>query len=210
MENKLILSIGRQVGSGGLSVARALSEDLGIKLYDSELLAEAARHSGLNASVFERRDEKGSRHLKSVLSFRSLLGGTTNSMNNSVMADEETFKIQSNVMRKIASEGPAIFVGRCADYILRDDQELFTVFITAPIEERIARVAQLRGISEKDAAKYIEKTERSRAEYYNYYTFKRWGEAASYDLCVDSSKIGGVEGTVEFIKTALKLWQTKR
>lgn len=204
MKPDYVITFGRSIGSGGLDVARALGGELGIPVYDKELLVVAAREHGLCPEMFAGRDERSSRHLKSILNFRSVLRGTGNSMPNSIMTDEEMFKMQSDVMRRIASEGSCIFVGRCADYILRDHPKLFSVFITAPLPTRVQRVMQHHGFSEQQALKHIRRIESSRGDYYNYYTFKKWGDSSSYDLCLDVEKVGGVQNALEIIKLAIK------
>ena len=190
MEQHLILSIGRQIGAGGLEVARLLSEEFGIKVFDKELMAEVARESGLDLAVFQQRDEHSSQGFRTALqSFRSLMGSYNRAGTNTVMTEEQIFKIQSEVMRNIAAKEGGIFVGRCADYILRDEPRLATFFISADLESRVRRIAAGRCMSEEEARRFIEQGDRKRAAYYNYYTFKRWGDSASYDLCIDASRL---------------------
>lgn len=206
MEHHLIISIGRQIGAGGLGVARLLSEEFGVKVYDKELMAEVSRESGLDEQVFEQRDEHSSRGMRSALQgFRSLFGSYNRAGTDTVMTEEQLFKIQSEVMRGIAAKEDCIIVGRCADYILRDEPRLATFFISADLESRVCRIAQGRGMTEEEARRFIEQGDRKRAEYYNYYTFKRWGDAASYDLCIDASRLGDDEARVmDLIKYYLK------
>lgn len=206
MESHLIISIGRQIGAGGLGVARRLSAEFGIKMYDKELIAEVARESGLDAAVFEQRDEHSSRGLRTALqSFRSLLGIYNRAGTNTVMTEEQLFKIQSEVMRKLAAREDCIFVGRCADYILRDESRLATFFISADLESRVRNLMTVGGKTEEEARRFIEQGDRKRAAYYNYYTFKRWGDSASYDLCIDATKLGDDQDrVVDLIKYYLK------
>ena len=206
MEPHLIISIGRQIGAGGLGVARCLSQEFGLKVYDKELLAEVARESGLDEACFAQRDEHSSRGLRTALQgFRSLLGVYNRAGTNTVMTEEQLFKIQSEVMQKIAAKEDCIFVGRCADYILREEPRLVTVFICADPETRVKRIAEGEKLSEEEARRYVEQGDRKRAEYYNYYTFKRWGDSASYDLCIDSSKLDDdIEKVVDLIKYYMK------
>lgn len=197
MEPHLIISIGRQIGAGGLGVARRLSKETGLKVYDKELLSEVARESGLDQAFFEQRDEHSSRGLRTSLqNFRSLLGLYNRAGTNTVMTEEQLFKIQSEVMRKIAAKEDCIIVGRCADYILRDEPRLATFFISADLESRIRNLMRVGGKTEDEARRFIEAGDRKRAEYYNYYTFKRWGDSASYDLCIDATKLGDDEQQV--------------
>ncbi len=206
MESHLIISIGRQIGAGGLGVARRLSHEFGLKIYDKELLFEVARKSGLDEKVFERRDEKSSRGVIGALqSVRSLLGLYNRVGTDSVMNEDRLFQIQSEVMRGIAAKEDCIIVGRCADYILRDEPRLFTVFISADIETRLKRIMAGESLSEEEARRYIEQGDRKRSEYYNYYTFKKWGDSSSYDLCINSSKLGDdLEKVTDLIKYYMK------
>ena len=206
MERHLIISIGRQIGAGGLGVARHLSQEFGIKVYDKELLSEVARESGLDESCFQQRDEHSSRGFRTALQgFRSLLGNYNRAGTNTVMTEEQLFKIQSEVMQKIASREDCIIVGRCADYVLRDEPRLATFFICADLESRVRNLMRVGGKTEEEARRFIETGDRKRAEYYNYYTFKRWGDSASYDLCIDATKLGDDEARVaDFIKYYLK------
>lgn len=206
MESHLVISIGRQIGAGGLGVAQLLAQDLGLKVYDKELLSEVARESGLDESCFRQRDEHSSRGFRTALQdFRSLLGHYNRAGTNTVMTEEQLFKIQGEVMQKIASREDCIIVGRCADYVLRDEPRLVSVFISASLESRVRRIMAGEQLSEEDARRYVEQGDRKRAEYYNYYTFKRWGDSASYDLCIDATKLGDDEARVaDFIKYYLK------
>ena len=188
-----IINVGRQFGSGGKRVASALSEKLGIPVYDNELIAEAAAKSGYSKDLFKKSDER-----KSVFTISNIFGTTNRySMGESYLNDNQLFKLQSEVIRNIAADGPAIFVGRAADYVLRD-MDCLDVFISAPLEERKKMVSEREGIALKDAEAYILKKDRKRADYYNFFTFGNWGVASNYDLCIDSS-ILGTEGTAEFI-----------
>ena len=175
MEKKILITIGRQFGSGGKAVAEELGRKLGIPVYDNELITEAARHSGISEEFFKQRDEKR----------RALFIGMRSGMDDDVL-----FGIQSEAIRDIASKGSAIFVGRASDYVLRD-LDCVDVFISAPLEARIKRIVERQGVSEAEAETIIERKDRGRAEYYDFFTFSKWGVASNYDLCVDSSILGG-------------------
>ena len=206
MESHLIISIGRQIGAGGLGTARLLAQEFGLKVYDKELLAEVARESGIDKTRFEARDEKSSRGVRAALQgFRALATAFNRAGTDSVMSEEQLFKIQSEVMRGIAAREDCIFVGRCADYILRDEPRLVSVFICADLETRIRRIMEGEKLSEEEARRYIEQGDRKRAEYYNYYTFKTWGDSSSYDLCIDASTLGDdITKVVDLIKFYMK------
>lgn len=183
MDKHIIINIGRQFGSGGKSVASSLGEKLGIQVYDNELIIKAAAESGFSPDLFRRSDEK-----KRIVE----LGFQTAGLN-----DREIFKIQSKVIRDIAQSESAIFVGRASDYVLRD-MNCLDVFITAPDENRRARIRERAGVSDEEAARLIAKMDKGRESYYNFFTFSHWGVASNYDLCVDSS-ILGIDGTADFI-----------
>lgn len=189
----VIINIGRQFGSGGKSIAAQIGSMLDIPVYDYELIDKAAEASGLSASLFHHNDEK-----KKLWSVGSIFGSNRyGSFTNNSINESELFRIQSDTIRSIAESGSAIFVGRASDYVLRD-MDCLDVFICAPKENRIQRVVERHGISPEEAASMIEKKDRSREEYYNFFTFGNWGVASNYDLCVDSS-ILGIEGTAQLI-----------
>ena len=206
MESHLIITIGRQIGAGGLGVARLLSQEFGLKTYDKELLAAVARESGLDEACFEKRDEKSSRGVLGALQgFRSMLGMYNRAGTDTVMNEDKLFQIQSEVMRGIAAKEDCIIVGRCADYILRDEPRLMSVFISASLDSRVKRIMAGEHLSEEDARRYVEQGDRKRAAYYNYYTFKKWGDSSSYDLCIDSSKLDDdIDKVVDLIKYYMK------
>lgn len=189
---KTIINIGRQFGSGGKSVALALGEKLGIKVYDGELLNRAAQESGFSREFFEKNDESRSLFTLSGLFDSARFGSADNYVGGNTL-----FSIQSDVIRSIAEKESAIFVGRCSDYILRD-MDCVNVFICAPEEFRIAAVCKRSGLDTEAAAELMRKKDRRRETYYNYHTFGNWGVASNYHLCIDSSVLG-VDGTVDMI-----------
>ena len=174
-------------------MALALGRKLGIPVYDQELIAKAAEQSGFSKELFANSDEK--RNLLAVSSFIVDVGRFGSADN--YMSDNQLFVIQSNVIRSLADKGPAIFIGRCSDYILRD-RKCLDVFVTATDEVRIKRIAERMNITPEQADSLMRKKDRTRETYYNYYTFGNWGVASNYDLCVDSSVLG-IEGTADMI-----------
>ena len=192
-DNELIINVGRQFGSGGRLVALALGRKLGIPVYDQELIAKAAEQSGFSKELFANSDEK--RNLLALSSFIVDVGRFGSADN--YMSANQLFVIQSNVIRSLADKGPAIFIGRCSDYILRD-RKCLDVFVTATDEVRIKRIAERMNITPEQADSLMRKKDRTRETYYNYYTFGNWGVASNYDLCVDSSVLG-IEGTADMI-----------
>lgn len=192
-DKKLIINVGRQFGSGGKLVALALGKKLGIPVYDQELISKAAEQSGFSKELFAKSDEK--RNLLALSSFIVDVGRFGSADN--YVSDNQLFVIQSNVIRSLADKGSAIFIGRCADYILRD-RPCLDVFISASDEVRIKRVAERMGITPEQAESLMQKKDRTRETYYNYFTFGNWGVASNYDLCVDSSVLG-IDGTADMI-----------
>lgn len=186
--NHIIINVGRQLGSGGHDIGRMLALDFQAKYYDRELLNLAAKESGFSEKFFEQNDEKKG-FLKGLFNMQTshISGG---SMYKTNFSQESLFQFQSDAIIKAAKEGSCVFVGRCADYILRDFPNTVNIFITASMKYRIAQVMNKQHINAEEARKFIESKESKRAAYYNYYTGKKWGAAESYDLCIDSSILG--------------------
>lgn len=201
-KNKIIINVGRQIGSGGGEIARILADKFGCRLLDKELLNLAAKESGFSEKFFEQNDEQRG-FLKSLFHMHAPFVGDSNMYRNN-FSEENLFLFQSEAIKKAASEGSCVFVGRAADYILRDEPNAISIFITADIESRIENVSKRMGIDKNAARKFIDDKEDERSKYYNYYTGKKWGHASSYDLCVDSS-ILGIEQTAEFIANFIKV-----
>jgi len=204
MSDKYVVNIGRQLGSGGKEIGEKLAARLGISFYDKELINLASKESGLCKEVFEKADEKPSQTIMGGLFgarfslFTDSSIPYTNYLNNDTL-----FKIQSDVIRKLAAEKSCLFVGRCADYILRENPRCVNVFVTASMKERIKRVCATEHITHEQAEELIAKTDKKRSEYYNYYSYKTWGAASTYHLCIDSS-ILGIDETVTFIEDFAK------
>ena len=193
MKKDIIITIGRQFGSGGKCVAEVLGKKLGIPVYDQELIMKAAQESGFSAEFFEQSDEK-----RRFFSLSSIFATAYSSETENYMSDKGLFRIQCETIRNIAGQGSAVIVGRCSDYVLRDMENKLDVFLTSPLEKRAARVAERQGIDYAKAMETVEREDRNREEYYNYYTFGNWGVASNYDLCIDSDKLGD-EGTADMI-----------
>ena len=193
---KIIINVGRQIGSGGHIIAKSLAEEFGCAFYDKELLNLAAKESGFSEKFFEQNDEKKGFY-KSMFHIQVPLMGENNFYKND-FSQENLYLFQSNAIRKAADEGSCVFVGRTADYVLRDYKNTVSVFITANMDQRIQRVCKRLNCDRSNARKAIKGEEESRSSYYNYYTGKRWGHSESYDLCVNSS-ILGIDETEKFI-----------
>ena len=200
-----IITIGRQFGSGGREIGYMVADKLGIKLYDKEMLQRAAQDSGICEELFESHDEKPSNSFLYSLVMDTYSMGYSGSTYNDMPINHKIFLAQFDAIKKIANEGPCILVGRCADYALEGYPNLLSVFIHADLDARIKRIAKKYDLTDAKAKDLIIKTNKKRASYYNYYTDKRWVDADSYDVCLDSSVLG-LEGTAEAI---IKLIEVK-
>ncbi len=185
-----VITIGRQYGSGGRFIAQELAKELNIPFYDNELLAKAAIDSGLDKDIVKSYDEKKD---GTFTGFIPSLYGYDMTMGQKV------FLAQFDAIKKIADEGSCIIVGRCADYVLRDRSNVINVFITASEEDCVARCVKYYGLDEKKARDVIKKTDKKRANYYNFYTDKKWGKVDNYDLTINSGI--GIAETCAVIKT---------
>lgn len=209
MNKNVVITIGRQFGSGGRYVGRLLAEKLGVPFYDKELLSEAAKNSGICEEIFEEHDEKPTRSL-----LFSLVTGMQSHMaaGNFYMdmpLNHKIFLAQFDAIRRIAGEGSCVIVGRCADYVLRENPDAVSIFVKGDMESKIARAVKYYGIEEDKAEERIRKADKQRASYYNYYATATWGDVDNYDLVVDTGVLG-VEGAVELIAKFLELREAKK
>lgn len=197
-EKKTIITIGRQYGSGGHEIGATIAQDLGIKLYDKEMLRRAAKESGLCEELFEMHDEKPTNSFLYSLIMDTYSLGYSPSTYADMPINHKVFLAQFDAIKRIAEDGSCVMVGRCADYALEGHEDVVNVFIYADLEQRIRRVARMYDLTDAKAKDIIIKTDKKRASYYNYYTNKTWGDAKSYDLCLNSAKLG-VGGTAKAI-----------
>ncbi len=194
---RYVINIGRQLGSGGRLIGQQLAQKFEIEFFDKELIHMASKESGLGKEFFERADEKNKFNL--LGDFSGLFSSPFNEgYLNNYLRNESLFQIQSDVIRQLAEQQSCIFVGRCADYVLRDHPRCINVFISANLDERLQRVTEQQHISPDKAQEVIERTDKQRANYYNYYSNKTWGMATSYHLCINSSALG-INGTTDYI-----------
>lgn len=191
----MIISIGRQHGSGGREIARLLARELGIKCYDKEIVDEAAKHSDFSRDLINAYDEKR------MSAFMLHAGGY--GLNENFRLNMQVVSAQFDAIREIASKGDCIFVGRCADYILRDRRDLVSVFILGDMDERLKCLERRQGLDVAAARKKIKEVDKDRSSFYKYYSDQVWGDAQNYDLCINSSRLG-VEGTVKVIMDYIK------
>jgi hypothetical protein len=193
MDNKVIINIGRQVCAGGQEIGRLLADEFHAKYYDRELLNLAAKESGFSEEFFKQSDERKG-FFRSFLHLPYVNGwGVSGNIYQNNFSQESLFKFQSDAIIKAAKEGSCVFVGRCADYVLREFPNVVNVFVTASIDARAKLFMKEKNVPYEEAVRRIQHVENRRASYYNYYTGKHWGQADSYDLCIDSSILGSVE-----------------
>ena len=198
MTPKVVISIGRQFGSGGRILGSTLAKRFDMKFYDNEIITEAAKQSGFDEKLIVEKDEKP---VQSTFfaNIQHVISG-----NDSAISDENIFKIQSQAIRKVAAESNCVIMGRCSDYVLRDYPYSLSVFFSSPLEDRIQRVCERCNINDREKARQlIEKEDSMRAKYYNYFTGKIWGDAKSYHFCIDVSLLG-LERTADFVCKLLK------
>jgi cytidylate kinase len=207
MTTKTIITVGRQFGSGGRAIGKKIAEDLGIPYYDKEILSRAAKESGICEVLFENHDEKPTNSFLYSLVMDTYAAGYAPMGMQEMPLSQKVFLAQFDAIKKVAAEGPCVIVGRCADYALEDFDNVVSVFVHASLEKRAARVAEYENIDIAAAKKMAQQNDKKRASYYNYYSNKKWGEAASYDLCVNTGKVG-IYGAAEIIKNYVIMKET--
>ena len=207
---KQIYTSGREFGSGGQYVGEELAKRLGIKLYDKELLQQAAKDSGFCEEIFENHDEKPTNSFlySLVMDTYSVNGYSTASFLDMPL-NHKVFLAQFETIKKIAERESCVIVGRCADYALADHPDCINTFIKADMSFRIKMISKRANITENKAKDMIQKQDKQRASYYNYYTSKKWGDSKSYDLCLDSSKLG-IDGCVDMILKFREIMDAKK
>lgn len=199
-----IITIGRQFGSAGREIGHVVAKELGIKLYDKEMLDRAAKESGLCQELFETHDEKPTNSFLYSLVMDTYSLGYSSGSYTDMPINHKVFLAQFDTIKKIADEGPCILVGRCADYALEEYDNVLTLFIHADMDARIRRIARIYDLTDAKAKEMIIKTDKKRASYYNYYTNKKWGAVDSYQMSLDSSVLG-INGTAEAILKLIEL-----
>lgn len=202
--SNLVITIGRQYGSAGRQIGQQLAKELNVKCYDKELLALAAKDSGLCHELFETHDEKPTNSFLYSLVMDTYSMGYSSTGYVDMPLNHKVFLAQFDSIKKLAESESCIIVGRCADYALEEHEGTISVFIHAKLEDRIRRIKRLYSLSDDKAKDLILKTDKKRASYYNYYSSKKWGDAKSYNLSIDSSQLG-IDGSVEMIKKFIEI-----
>lgn len=204
MYNNRIVTIARQFGSGGREIGEELSKKLGVKFYDKELISIAAKESNIAPEIFENVDEKATNSLLYSLSLGLYSFSNTYSVGDNLPVNDKLYILQHKIIKKVADEGPCVIVGRCADHILRDRNDVLRVFIYADLDFRVKRAIDLKGVKPSKAEQVVQKTDKSRSNYYNFYSGKKWGLTENYDLCINRTKLTS-EQVAEIIENYLKI-----
>ena len=204
MDKKIIITIARQYGSGGREIGEKVAEKLGIKLYDKELIREAATRGNLDESVSKQADESAANSLLYTLAMGSNVLGTTMHFGYKMPLNDKLFILQSEVIKEFAKEGSCVFIGRCADYVLRDEANLFRIFVYGDIDHRQTRVAVRHPeLKSSQIIDVINKTDKRRSSYYNFYTGNKWGKYDNYDIAINSSTLG-IDGAADLICSCVR------
>ena len=204
MNDKIIITIARQYGSGGREIGEKVAEKLGIKLYDKELITQAATKGSLDENVTKLADESAANSLLYTLAMGSNVLGTTMHFGYKMPLNDKLFILQSEVIKECTKEESCVIIGRCADYVLRNEENLFRIFIYGDLDHRQARVAVRHPeLKSSQIIDVINKTDKRRASYYNFYTGNKWGKYDNYDIAINSSTLG-IEGTADLICACVK------
>lgn len=197
-----VITIARQYGSGGREIGKKLAEAYGIPFYDNEIIARAAKETGFAEATFQRAEDKASNSLLySIAMGMNAFSGPEGGFAG-LSLDDRVFLAQSNVIRKVAKGGPCVIVGKCADYILKDQDNVVNLFICASVDFRIHRSIEVDALPKNKAAEIVLKKDRSRANYYKYHSGERWDNVLNYDMAIRSD-LSGIDGTVECLKAYL-------
>ena len=183
---KNIITISRQFGSGGRSIGKMLSEKLEIPFYDKELIELASKESGIDERIFKSEGEETGRFYQVLGAIGFALGAPAGGIYEYSLNDE-LFLAQSSIIEQLAEKGPCILIGRCADYVLEDREDVLNIYLCADMDERLRRVIDEYHVEDADEAMLC-KVDKRRSNYYQYYTDRVWGKAENYDLCINTGK----------------------
>lgn len=200
---KFVITIARQYGSGGRTIGQMLAKELGVEYYDKDLIIKASEESGINLSLFANADEK-SKSFFNRLKKKKYDGNVLSPSDKNFNSEENLFNYQAKIIKDLADKESCIIIGRAADYILKDREDVISVFVHAPQWFLLEQAGKKHSMSKHDLEKFIAKTDKARADYYKAHTGREWTDARNYDLCLDSSKLG-FEKCVEEIKAYMKV-----
>lgn len=199
---KYVITITRQYGSGGREIGRKLAEAYDIPFYDNEIISQAAKETGFAEAAFKGAEDKATNSLLYSIAMGMNVFSNQDVGFSGLSLDDRIFLAQSNVIRRVAEEGPCVVVGKCADYILKDREDVVRLFIQASLDFRISRSIQIDSLPRKKAAEIVLKKDKSRANYYKYHAGERWDNVMNYDMAIRSD-LCGIDGTVECLKSYL-------
>ena len=197
-----VITITRQFGSGGREIGKKLAEAYGIPFYDNEIISRAAKDTGFAEAAFERAEDKASNSLLYSIAMGMNVFSSQDVGFSGLSLDDRIFLAQSKVIRNVAKEGPCVIVGRCADYILKNQENVVNLFIRATLDFRIKRAIEVEGIPKEKSAEMVMKKDKSRANYYKYHSVERWDNVLNYDFAIRSD-LCGIDGTVACLKAYL-------
>ena len=201
---RFIITIGRQFGSGGRAIGEKLAKKLGVSFYDKELISLAAKESGISPEIFDNVDEKAANSLLYSLSMGMYSFGSGFSAMGDLPVNDKLYLLQHKIIKEIAEKESCVIVGRCADYVLRENPNTVNVFVYADMAFRKEEAVKKHGIDAARAEHIINKTDKSRANYYSFYSGQKWGMAENYDLCINSSKLSE-DQIVDLIATYIEM-----
>lgn len=204
MDKKYVITIARGYGSGGRTIGKMLSEELGIPYYDRDLLRLASDDSGINEQLFAKADEKLKKSLLFNIARNVYKGELIAPDSDDFVSNDNLFNYQAKIVKELANTETCIIIGRCADFILKDYPNVVKVFVHAPFEDCVKTLKEMTGKPDKEIEKQITSIDKHRAEYYKYYTGRDWEDAKNYDLCLNSSNLG-FEKCVEIVKSYLNI-----
>lgn len=206
---KMVITIARSYGSGGRTMGKLLAKELNLKYYDRELLRLASDKSGINESLFGEADEKVKSSSLFKIARKAYNGEPISPDSDDFVSNDNLFRFQAKVINELAAEEDCVIIGRCADYILKDNPDVIRLYCYAPLEDCIERERQLSGLSEREIIKKIQGIDKHRADYYKYYTGNDWNDARNYDLCLNTSSMSYDE-LIQVVKSYISVFKKER
>ncbi|MCD7820378.1 MAG: cytidylate kinase-like family protein [Lachnospiraceae bacterium] len=204
MEQHIVVTIARQFGSGGKTIGQMLAKDMGVKCYEKEILRMASEESGINEALFNEADEKLKRTPIFGKTKGEYKGRLISPESDEFVSDHNLFNYQAKIIRDLAAQESCVVIGRAADYVLKDHPGLVSVFVHAPRVYCVRQAIERNAYTGKDVEKFVEKTDKYRSDFYNYYTGNKWNDARNYDLCLNSQRLG-FEGVMEAIEAYIRI-----